>query len=178
MWRRDFGSGGLTIPKPEITITMADSALFEEILILLRKDMARPDKAKAIAEAIRADGSYRWTGLYDVDMRNGMVKNIGWSGPAGPQYPTFPVTKGLTSRAIASKTTVNVGNVAADPDYLTASPTTRSEIVIPIAAGSDRRIIGTLDVESALPDAFDSHIQTRLEQCASLLAAFWADGES
>jgi L-methionine (R)-S-oxide reductase len=101
-----------------------------------------------------------------------MVSNIAWSGVAAPKYPTFPVTQGLTSRAISNKATVNVGDVAEDPDYLTALPTTRSEIIVPVT-GADRRVIGTLDVESEIPNAFDSETQIKLENCGSLLAKFW-----
>ena len=99
---------------------------------LLEKQLPRAEKAKAIAEAIRASGDYRWTGVYDVDEEKGVVSNIAWSGSGAPQYPVFSITKGLTSRAIATKRTVNVGDVASDADYLTALATTQSEIIIPV----------------------------------------------
>jgi hypothetical protein len=41
-----------------------------------------------------------------------MVSNIAWSGPNAPAYPVFPITKGLSSRAITAGKTVNVGDVA------------------------------------------------------------------
>ena len=142
------------------------------ISALLQEDLPRATKARAIVEAIRIEGSFRWAGLYDVDISAGMISNIAWSGVAAPEYPTFPVTQGLTSRAISNKVTVNVGNVAEDPDYLTALPTTRSEIIVPVI-GTDRRVIGTLDDESEIPNAFDSETQRKLENCGSLLTKFW-----
>jgi L-methionine (R)-S-oxide reductase len=151
---------------------MAENSLFEKISALLQEDLPRATKARAIVEAIRIEGSYRWAGLYDVDISAGIISNIAWSGVAAPEYPTFPVTQGLTSRAISNKVTVNVGNVAEDPDYLTALPTTRSEIIVPVI-GTDRRVIGTLDVESEIPNAFDSERQRKLENCGSLLTKFW-----
>jgi putative methionine-R-sulfoxide reductase with GAF domain len=105
-------------------------------------------------------------------MSAGTVSNIAWSGVAAPEYPTFPLTQGLTSRAISTKCTVDVGNVAEDPDYLTALPTTRSEIIIPVIAAT-QTVIGTLDVESEKPNAFDSETQRKLENCGSLLTQFW-----
>ena len=107
-----------------------------------------------------------------MDMRRGLVTNIAWSGPGAPAYPTFPVTKGLTSRAIAQKRTVNVGDVASDPGYLTALDSTRSEMIVPVldAAGA---VIGTIDVESERLNAFDPDAQASLEECARLLAEFW-----
>jgi putative methionine-R-sulfoxide reductase with GAF domain len=71
------------------------------------------------------------------------------SGAGAPTHPVFPITKGLTSRAIADRKTVNVGDVANDPDYLTALATTRSEIIIPVLEDAGERVVGTIDVESA-----------------------------
>src|SRR4029077_82937 len=90
---------------------------------------------QGIAEVLKRSSSYRWVGLYDVDHAAGTVTNIVWSGPGAPEYPKFPITKGLTGAAISSRKTVNVGDVAADPRYLTAFGTTRSEIIVPVFDG-------------------------------------------
>ena len=132
----------------------------------------RVTKAARITEAVRIAGEYRWVGLYDVDLRHGLVANISWSGPSAPAYPIFPVTRGLTSRAVAEKHTINVGDVAGDPAYLTALLSTCSEIIIPVLNTSGT-VVGTLDVESEQPDAFDPAAQSLLEQCAQVLAPFW-----
>ena len=152
---------------------MASDKLLVELTALLAKEGGRTTTARAIADAIRAAGAYRWTGIYDVDLQQGVVSNIAWSGSGPPAYPTFPITHGLTSRAIAAKKTVNVGDVATDPDYLTALETTRSEIIIPVLDATGNNVVGTIDVESEYPNAFDSATQARLEQCADLLMAFW-----
>ena len=107
-----------------------------------------------IAELLRSSGSYRWVGLYDVDYTAGVVRNIVLSGPSASEYPTFPITKGLTGAAISSGRTVNVGDVAADSRYLTAFGTTRSEIVVPVFDGTSESVVGTIDVESEKPNAF------------------------
>jgi L-methionine (R)-S-oxide reductase len=118
-------------------------------------------------------GGYRWAGLYDVDAQGGVVSNIAWSGADAPEHPTFPITRGLTSRAIKEKTTINVGDVTQDPDYLTALATTRSEIIVPVVDGVPNSVIGTIDVASELPNAFDSVTQNELEECAIVLRRFW-----
>jgi|SRR5215472_2991238 len=152
---------------------MPSDRLLTELNLLVAREGDRPSRAKAIAEAIRAAGPYRWTGIYDVDAQKGLVSNVAWSGAGAPQHPTFPITKGLTSRAIASRKTVNVGNVASDPGYLTALATTRSEIIIPILDVVGDCVLGTIDVESERAHAFDSATQERLEECANALRAFW-----
>jgi L-methionine (R)-S-oxide reductase len=144
----------------------------------LRRIFATPadriTKAKRAAETIRTAGAYRWVGIYDVDVRRGLVSNIAWSGPSAPAYPEFPATKGLTARAIAGKKTVNVGDVVNDPGYLTALDSTRAEIIVPVFLGSD--VVGTLDVESEYLNAFDSRAQTLLEECAQILRGLWTAG--
>jgi GAF domain-containing protein len=126
-----------------------------------------------IADLIRADGNYRWVGLYRVDHAAGLVRNLVWSGPGAPEYPTFPITKGLTGSAIADCRVVNVGDVAADPRYLTAFGSTRSEIIVPIFNREQSQVVGTIDVESEQPDAFNAEIQTRLEACARIITPLW-----
>ncbi len=134
---------------------------------------ARAEPAQQIADAIRALGPYRWVGVYDVSAD--LVSIIAWSGPSAPAYPTFPVTKGLTSSAIREKSPVVVGDVRSDPRYLTAFGSTLSEIIIPVLDPRDSRVIGTIDVESERANAFSATDQKRLEQCASAALALWVD---
>jgi L-methionine (R)-S-oxide reductase len=128
---------------------------------------------QGIAELLRSSGSYRWVGLYDVDRAAGTVTNIVWSGPGAPEYPKFPITKGLTGAAISARKTVNVGDVAADPRYLTAFGTTRSEIIVPVFDGAGENVVGAIDVESDAPNAFSEEVQALLEDCASVIQPLW-----
>jgi hypothetical protein len=105
-------------------------------------------KAKRIAEAIREAGPYRWVGIYDVNVRSGTVSNIAWSGPNAPAYPVFPITKGITSRAISTRKTVNVGDVASDLSYLTALDSTRA---IPTTSPALSTIVLSAIVRSLSP---------------------------
>lgn len=152
---------------------MTGNNTLDKLRNILAKDLLRTTKAEHITQTIREDGPYRWVGVYDVDLDRGLVSNVAWSGPAAPAYPTFPVTKGLTSRAIAEKKTINVGDVSSDPGYLIALDTTRSEIIIPVVDVAGERVIGTLDVESERPHAFGLESQTALEEIARLLLPFW-----
>ena len=126
-----------------------------------------------IADTIRRSGNYRWVGLYDVDHAEGAIKNIVWRGSGAPAYPQFPITSGLTGVAVAERRTVNIGDVSANPHYLTAFGTTQSEIIVPIFDGTKRKVIGTIDVESELRDAFGPEVQALLERCADVIASLW-----
>src|SRR6266853_6868167 len=127
---------------------MPDRTLLSKLKNILSENVDRSAKATRIAQAIRDEGAYRWVGIYDVDIQRGLVSNIAWTGPGAPAYPIFPITKGLTSRAISGKKTINVGDVANDPGYLTAHDSTRAEIIVPVLKNSVDRVIGTIDVES------------------------------
>ena len=126
------------------------------------------------ADAIRKAGEYRWVGLYEVLPEVGLAANLVYSGPGAPEYPTFPISKGLTGAAISSKRTINVGDVTADSRYLTAFGSTRSEIIVPLFNALGDQVVGTLDVESEQPHAFDVETQAFLESCAEAIRPLWS----
>ena len=74
---------------------------------------------------------------------------------------------------MASGEPVVVQDVAADPRYLTAFGSTRTEAIFPIHAPGGGVIVGTLDVESDQPNAFTTEDVSFLEACASILVALW-----
>ena len=70
-----------------------------------------------------------------------------------------------------ARRSVVVGDVAADPRYLTTHTTTRSEIVVPVfSAGAP---VGLIDVESERPQAFGEADERLLERCAALISPLW-----
>jgi L-methionine (R)-S-oxide reductase len=140
------------------------------IVIAARDRQAALQQAAAL---IRSSANYRWVGLYDVDHDAGLVRNVTWSGPGAPEYPTFPLSKGLTSAAISQKQIVNVGDVLADARYLTAFGSTRSEIIVPVFDAEGKSVVGTIDVESEEPNAFDKNVQDLLEACSVVLRPLW-----
>jgi len=142
----------------------------ENIVVTTHDRQASLQEASAL---IRSSGNYRWVGLYDVDHAAGLVRNVSWSGPGAPEHPTFPLTQGLTSAAVAQKQIVNVGDVSADPRYLTAFGSTRSEIIVPIFDRAGDQVIGTIDVESEEPNAFTKDIEDLLGACAKVIRPLW-----
>jgi putative methionine-R-sulfoxide reductase with GAF domain len=132
---------------------------------------SRAEAARAVADAVRAAGGYRWVGVYDVDERE--VAIIAWSGDGPPAHPRFPRTNGLTGAAVASGETVVVNDVASDPRYLDAFGDTRAEIIVPVT-GTDGVVRGTIDVESDVAGAFAADDQAFLEACARAARPLWA----
>lgn len=143
----------------------------EKIREIVSGRAPRKEKARAIAGAVRDEGSYRWVGVYDVDPE--FVSIIAFSGPCAPAFPTFPVTKGLTSTAIRDKAPVIVGDVRTDPRYLTAFGSTLSEIIIPVLDPSSGKVIGTVDVESERANAFTEADAEKLKSIAEAALPLW-----
>jgi L-methionine (R)-S-oxide reductase len=127
------------------------------------------------ADTIRRSADYRWVGLYDVDHVQGIVRNVVYSGPGAPAYPQFPINKGLTGSAIAERRTINAGDVTADARYLTAFGSTRSEIIVPVFDSTKQRVLGTIDIESELSNAFSIQVQMLLERCAAVIGILWRE---
>ena len=121
--------------------------------------------------AQRTVSGYRWIGVYDVDHQSKEVRNITFSGRGAPVFPVFPLDKGLTASAIATKRTVNVGDTTSDPRYLTAFASTLSELIIPIL--DNDAVIGTLDVESEKRNAFTKEEQLFLEKATRVIRPLW-----
>ena len=148
-------------------------ALLSTLRQIVSSGAERVSALQSAADALCKAGGYRWVGVYDVDDASSLVKLIVYSGPSAPEFPTFPITKGLTSVVISAKKTVNVGNVAADPRYLTAFGSTRSEMIIPVPDAAAASVAGTIDIESEQANAFDPQTQERLEACAAVLEPLW-----
>lgn len=86
-------------------------------------------------------------------------------GRCPPPLTEFRDQVGVTGRAVRLQQTQNVRDVRVDPDHLEFSPTTRSELAIPISLGS--QVIAVLNIESNALDGFSS----RDQMVAELLAA-------
>jgi L-methionine (R)-S-oxide reductase len=149
-----------------------DDGLIADLRNVVSMNGNRVERLKLAADLLRERGGHRWVGLYDVDVSLGLVRNLVWSGPGAPEYPTFPITSGLTGAAIADRKTVNVDDVCADARYLTAFGSTRSEIIVPVLDESGG-VAGTIDIESEKNNAFDAGTQALLEACAAVIQPLW-----
>ena len=134
----------------------------------------RVGKARRIAGAIREMGGYRWAGIYEVSPEE--IGVVAWSGPNAPAHPRFPTGQGLCGAAVLARSTIAVGDVTRDLRYLTTLGTTRSEIVVPILDPATGQVVGLLDVESDLVDAFGEEDRRCLEECAAALEPLWSRG--
>jgi L-methionine (R)-S-oxide reductase len=148
---------------------MNESELTRDLVDATSGTGGRDRRAARVAAAIRRHGDYRWVGVYDVGADE--ISVLGWDGPGPPAYPRFRRADGLCGAAVAAREAVVVGDVGADPRYLTTHATTRSEIVVPVFAFG--RPVGLIDVESERPQAFGDTDKRLLERCAALITPLW-----
>src|SRR5918997_6569169 len=103
-----------------------ESHLLAEVSRVLQSVGDRREKAASVAKVVRRARDYRWVGIYEVTGEE--IAVIGWNGLGEPAYPRFPITQGLSGTVVSSGETVVVGDVTADPRYLTAFGSTRFEV--------------------------------------------------
>jgi putative methionine-R-sulfoxide reductase with GAF domain len=111
---------------------------------------------------------YSWVGVYLVE--DGDLVLGPWQGPEATEHIRIPIGQGICGAAAASGVTEVVDDVNADPRYLACFPSTRSEIVVPIAY--EGKIVGEIDIDSDEPAAFGDDDRTFLERVAVLISPF------
>jgi L-methionine (R)-S-oxide reductase len=110
--------------------------------------------------------NYSWVGIYLVE--GGDLVLGPWNGPEATEHVRIPVGQGICGAAAATGKTEIVDDVNADERYLACFPSTRSEIVVPIA--HEGRVVGEIDIDSDRPAAFDGDDRAFLERVAVLIS--------
>jgi L-methionine (R)-S-oxide reductase len=142
---------------------------------ILKSDQPRKEKARLIAETIRKAKKYSWVGLYDV--KESEIEIISFAGRTEPAFTSFPRDKGLNGKAVIMKQTIIVNDIKADEDYLLTFTNTESEIIVPVFAGSNGTVTGTIDAESEVKNAFGKEDAGFLEECAKAIRSLWNNKE-
>ena len=126
--------------------------------------------ATVACELHHAFDYYDWTGFYRAVGGDMLV-----IGPyqGGHGCLRIPYSRGVCGAAARTGETQSVPDVNAFPDHIACASTTRSEIVVPVAA-PDGALLAVLDVDSNALAAFDDVDRRELEEIASELGARFA----
>lgn len=109
---------------------------------------------------------YSWVGIYLMDGGDEMVLGP-FLGKPSP-HTRIKIDSGICGAAAREKETIIVPDVNADPRYLACSIETKSEIVVPIMKNG--KVLGEIDIDSDLAEAFDFTDRELLEEIAEILA--------
>ncbi len=108
---------------------------------------------------------YSWVGIYIV---KGDSLILGpWKGKQATEHTKIPIGKGICGSAAQSGKTEVVADVSKDDRYLACFVSTRSEIVVPIKKNGV--VVGEIDVDSDVSDAFDKSDVVFLEKITDML---------
>ena len=77
----------------------------------------------------------------------------------------YPITEGITGKSVSTGRIIRTGNVTKEPGYIEIASGAMSELCVPIRVHD--RIIGVINVESRLADAFTEHDEGFLTTIAS-----------
>lgn len=111
---------------------------------------------------------YNWVGIYLLEGDTLVLHNyIG----KPTDHTHIPVGKGVCGVAVAQGANQIIGDVTRLDNYLACSAETRAEIVVLIK--QDGLILGQIDIDSDLEDAFNHEDEALLSDVADLLARRW-----
>jgi L-methionine (R)-S-oxide reductase len=128
--------------------------------------------ATVVAELHLAFPHFHWVGFYRV-VSPGLLKVGPYQGGHG--CLTLSFDRGVCGRCARERSTQIVADVSQLPYHIACSTTTRSEIVVPLLDSSGE-VRAVLDIDSDLPNAFDTVDQVALEILAAEISAVYAAG--
>lgn len=111
---------------------------------------------------------YDWCGVYRLESGK-LVLDEYLGEPT--EHKVIEIGAGVCGTAVAQNANQVVGDVSTLSNYLACSASTASEIVVLIRRNGE--IIGQIDVDSHVHQAFDSSDESFLENVAEILAANW-----
>ncbi|ODN29657.1 diguanylate cyclase domain-containing protein [Fervidobacterium thailandense] len=106
---------------------------------------------------------YNWTGFYLMDQEGMLVLGPYVGEPT--EHVRIPVGRGICGQAAERKVTFIVQDVTQESNYLSCSPLTKSEIVVPIFR-NDGSVYGEIDIDSHYIAPFDDRDRRFLEWVA------------
>ena len=109
---------------------------------------------------------YSWVGIYLVE-GNDLVLGP-WKGKQATEHTKIPIGQGICGSAASSGKTEIIPDVNADNRYLACFISTKSEIVVPIK--KEGKILGEIDIDSDIKDAFKKEDADFLEKIADMLS--------
>lgn len=109
---------------------------------------------------------YSWVGIYMVE--DGFLVLRAFSGGQETEHVRIKMGEGICGLAARIGETVIVPDVSKEPRYIACFLSTKSEIVVPIVFGE--RVMGEIDVDSDLLNAFSDEDKLLLEEVARIVA--------
>ncbi len=111
---------------------------------------------------------YSWVGIYIVEGNDLLLGP--WKGEQATEHTRIPIGRGICGSAAETGKTEIIADVSQDERYLFCFISTQSEIVVPIKKNDT--VIGEIDIDSDIPNAFDKADVVFLEKIADEISVF------
>jgi len=111
---------------------------------------------------------FSWIGIYTVKGNDLILGQ--WKGKQATEHIKIPIGKGICGSAAKTGKTEIISDVSDDKRYLACFISTKSEIVVPIKKNG--KVIGEIDIDSDIPNAFDNNDADFLNKIANILSDF------
>lgn len=154
----------------ETRARVKDLQLLHDVSLAAASSSHLQETLQGAAEALATEWPGTGVALQLVDEESGTLRTKASVGYLIDDAEALDLRlgEGITGWVAAHGEPVLAPDVRQDPRYYPANPATRSELCVPLIAGG--RPIGTLNVESAKPDAFSVDDQLLLTTLAGNLA--------
>lgn len=142
----------------------------DEIVSLVEEEVAssasRDEVLRYAVQILKQERQhYNWVGIYLIDGDTLVLHNyIG----KPTDHTHIPIGRGVCGVAVAEGVNQIVGDVTKLDNYLACSVETRAEIVVLIRRGPE--ILGQIDIDSDLENAFTKEDEALLTRVADLIA--------
>jgi sigma-B regulation protein RsbU (phosphoserine phosphatase) len=166
-----------TEPKTTINLTNSELEVPAEVLVTLAEIGEEVNASLNLDEVlahtavlIKRHIDYELFGVLLVDADGLYLQHrfaIGYP-PGLAENLRVPIGQGITGTAAATGHSVRVSDVSADPRYINAIESVRSELAVPLMLRG--KCVGVLDIQSQQPDYFTKDQQSILTMLASRLA--------
>lgn len=130
------------------------SKLIHDVSSSIRDKEVDPDAAlQSVCELLKERvPHYDWVGFYLTDPNVEHELILGPYSGAPTDHVRIGFGQGICGQAAATKKTFIVPDVSKETNYLSCSPTVKSEIVLPILKQGE--VMGELDIDSHSVDSF------------------------
>jgi len=157
----------MTTVAEELSVAVENGLLVRRLQDDIRERELLLDAARAVSSSLQLDEvmeallatlekvvPYDAVGVYLLDRESGELTDLEHRGypPGVAELLSARPGTGITGWAAKNKQSVNIGDVHADPRYIEARPSSRSEVAVPLIRSDD--VIGVITIESDTANAY------------------------
>ena len=111
---------------------------------------------------------YNWVGFYLIDKNDPYSLSLGPHTGSFTPSPKISMDQGISGAAVSTRRVIVVDDVADSPDYIKVSDLVKSQISVPIIAGS--KVLGVFNIESYFRATFKPDVERNFaEACAKVV---------